>query len=95
MPSTITEVRMQHFRSFSDETVLRFRPGLNLLVGANGAGKSNVLDAVLFALTQELTAERRTAKFEFQNLFLTSLIELRRRAAQPTATRRSATCACR
>ena len=58
---------MQHFRSFSEETVLRFRPGLNLLVGANGAGKSNVLDAVLFALTQEAAKLRARSWGELTN----------------------------
>ena len=55
---SITEVRAQNFRSFSDETVVRFKPGFNVLVGANGAGKSNVLDALLFALTQDASMLR-------------------------------------
>ena len=54
----ISEVTIQHFRSFGSQTTLRFRPGFNCLVGANGAGKSNVLDAVLFALGQDAAQMR-------------------------------------
>ena len=39
----VSEVRAQHFRSFGDETVVRLKPGLNLVVGPNGSGKSNIL----------------------------------------------------
>lgn len=49
----IDELRVQHFRSFGEECVLRFRPGLNVLVGANGSGKSNCVDALLFGLAQD------------------------------------------
>ena len=49
----ITELRISHLRSFGHETVIRLRAGLNVIVGANGSGKSNALDAVLFALLQE------------------------------------------
>ena len=63
----LTEVRLQNFRSFSDETVLRFHSGLNVLVGANGTGKSNVLDGVLFALTQEASKLRARWWAELQH----------------------------
>jgi chromosome segregation protein len=49
----IDELRVQHFRSFGEECVLRFQPGLNVLVGANGSGKSNCIDALLFGLAQD------------------------------------------
>ena len=31
----ITDLRMQNFRSFSDETTLQFKPGLNVLVSTS------------------------------------------------------------
>ena len=39
----ISELRVSHLRSFGQETTLRFRRGLNVIVGANGSGKSNAL----------------------------------------------------
>ena len=41
------------FKSFSaqEPQTLCFSPGANVVSGANGAGKSNVIDAVLFAMT--------------------------------------------
>ena len=53
MGAILTEIRISHLRSFGHETVLRLRTGLNVLCGANGSGKSNALDAILFALVQE------------------------------------------
>ena len=41
----LQQLRLKNFRNFS-ELELRFEPGLSLLVGANGTGKSNLLEAV-------------------------------------------------
>jgi len=41
---------LQNFRNFS-ETSFAFAPGANCLWGMNGAGKSNVLEAIFFAAT--------------------------------------------
>ena len=49
----IASVTIEHFRSFKRTVTVGLRPGLNILVGENGAGKSNVLDAILFALAHE------------------------------------------
>ena len=57
-PHHLSELRIQHFRSFGTETTLRFRRGFNVVVGANGTGKSNCLDAALFALGQEAAQMR-------------------------------------
>lgn len=42
----ISDIRLQHFRSYSDE-VFEFTPAVNILVGANGSGKTNLLEAIL------------------------------------------------
>jgi DNA replication and repair protein RecF len=42
----ITDLRLQHFRSFSDES-FEISPGVNIIVGPNASGKTNLLEAVL------------------------------------------------
>lgn len=42
----ITDLRLQHFRSFDDAS-FEFGPGVNIVVGPNASGKTNLLEAVL------------------------------------------------
>lgn len=42
----ITDLRLQHFRSYNDEA-FEVDPGVNIVVGPNGSGKTNLLEAVL------------------------------------------------
>ncbi len=42
----ITSLRLQNFRSYRDES-FEFEPGVNIIVGPNGSGKTNLLEAVL------------------------------------------------
>lgn len=42
----ISTIRLQNFRSYSDDS-FEFEPGVNIIVGPNGSGKTNLLEAVL------------------------------------------------
>ncbi|HEY5152564.1 MAG TPA: DNA replication and repair protein RecF [Candidatus Saccharimonadales bacterium] len=42
----ITDLRLQHFRSFSDDS-FELSPGVNIIVGPNASGKTNLLESIL------------------------------------------------
>ncbi len=48
----INSVRLRNFKSHSDTTI-GFGPGINVILGENGAGKTSVLEAISFALFKE------------------------------------------
>jgi exonuclease SbcC len=45
----ISKIKLQNWKSHT-ETELEFKPGINVLVGPMGSGKSSVLQAICFAL---------------------------------------------
>lgn len=46
----LEEVIIEGFKSFSIKTEMGFQPGISVIVGNNGVGKSNILDAIVWAL---------------------------------------------
>ena len=42
----IRAIKLKGFKSFADETEIFFSEGINCIVGPNGCGKSNVVDAI-------------------------------------------------
>jgi len=57
----VKSLRLVNFRSYCDATV-RFGPGLNIVVGANASGKTNLLEAAWFALRGNSPRTRREEK---------------------------------
>jgi chromosome segregation protein len=58
----IRKLELQGFKSFPERTKIVFHPGITTIVGPNGTGKSNIVDALLWVLggkrLRSLGAER-------------------------------------
>jgi chromosome segregation protein len=50
MSMIIKKLELQGFKSFAERTKIVFHPGITAIVGPNGTGKSNLVDAMLWAL---------------------------------------------
>jgi len=49
----LEDVNIEGFKSFSERTSMSFQPGIGVIIGNNGVGKSNILDAIVWALGEE------------------------------------------
>jgi chromosome segregation protein len=49
----LEDVAIEGFKSFSQRTDMSFQPGIGVIIGNNGVGKSNILDAIVWALGEE------------------------------------------
>jgi len=52
------------FKSFRDRVILKFSPGITAIVGPNGCGKSNVVDALRWVMGEQKIRYLRGKKLE-------------------------------
>ncbi len=60
----LKSMELMGFKSFADRTHIDFAPGISALLGPNGCGKSNIVDAVKWVLGEQSTKNMRAMKME-------------------------------
>ncbi|MBT6472410.1 MAG: AAA family ATPase, partial [Candidatus Marinimicrobia bacterium] len=60
----ISKLKIQGFKSFLNKTELNFGEGITTVVGPNGCGKTNIVDAIRWILGEQKTSVLRSNKME-------------------------------
>jgi chromosome segregation protein len=60
----LSKLELQGFKSFAEKTTLDFDPGVTAIVGPNGCGKSNIVDAVRWVIGEQRPTALRSDKME-------------------------------
>ncbi len=60
----LAKLEIKGFKSFADKITINFDEGITGIVGPNGCGKSNIVDAIRWVLGEQKTSALRSEKME-------------------------------
>ncbi|MDZ7605811.1 MAG: AAA family ATPase [Cyclobacteriaceae bacterium] len=60
----LTKLEIKGFKSFGDRVLINFGDGITGIVGPNGCGKSNIVDAIRWVLGEQKISTLRSEKLE-------------------------------
>ena len=60
----ISEIKIHGFKSFAKKEIIKLGPGITAVVGPNGCGKTNIVDAVRWVLGEQKYSILRSDKME-------------------------------
>ena len=60
----LTRLEIKGFKSFADKVIINFDQGITGIVGPNGCGKSNIVDAIRWVLGEQESRVLRSDKMD-------------------------------